>query len=114
MFDKDDITAPRDQSEDFVLEVEATVGDLGDLPALDRQTDETGDPEEEEGDDLEEIMMILPDDGVGVIIEDVEQDDQVLEDVEEDRPDGKSLGSFALLPELDVVLESQELENTEI
>ena len=58
--------------------------------------------------------MVLPDDCVGVVIEDVEQDNQVLEDIEEDRPDGQTLRGLALLPKLDVVLESKELEDTEI
>ena len=43
-----------------------------------------------------------PDDGVRLVVEDVEQDDEGLEDVEEDRPDGETLQRLPILPELNV------------
>ncbi len=43
-----------------------------------------------------------PDNGVGLIVEDVEEDDEGLKDVEEDGANGQTLQRFPILPELNV------------
>ena len=60
-----------DQATNFVLKVERNILDLGDFPHLYGQSNEAGDP----------------DDCVGVVVKDVEKNDQVLEHIEENRTD---------------------------
>ena len=57
----------RDQATEFVLEVERHILNLGNFPHLYSQSNEAGDP----------------DDCVGVVVEHVQEDDQVLENIEE-------------------------------
>ena len=77
---------PGDDAEQLVLHVEGDVEHLVDLPYFDAQSDEAADL----------------DDGVGLVVQDVEEDDDGLEHVEEDRADGEALEGFTVVPELNV------------
>ena len=69
---------------------------FGDLPQLDEESDCATDL----------------DYSVGLVVQNIQHDDERREDVEEDRPHRQTLQGLPGPPELDVVLESQELEHT--
>lgn len=85
---------PGEDSKDLGFSVYFDVYGLVDLPDFDAETN----------------RATYPDDGVGFVVEDVEENDEGLENVEEDRPDGETFERFTVVPEFDICEEKEILD----
>ena len=87
--------ADGDKAQVGVLPVDPDVHHLVDLPNFNAEPDEAADTDE----------------GVGLVIQHVQEHDERLEHVEKDGAHGKALQRLSLTPKLDVVLKGQKLKD---